>query len=83
MYGSNVQQVEQLSAPAKIISKIKVLREKVMNEINPSLIVPGDIICLTKGNLIPADMRIIKSENFKVSCFTMLLIQYFQTKFLG
>ena len=45
------------------ISKIKVLRDSEVKEINSNLLVPGDIICVEEGSLVPVDARLIRQSN--------------------
>ena len=44
----------------------KVIREGKQEEINAEDLVPGDIILIEAGNNIPADCRIIESNNLKI-----------------
>lgn len=46
--------------------KALVLREKKIFNVNPKELVVGDIIYLEKGDIVPADIRIIECENLKV-----------------
>ena len=46
--------------------KASVLRDSRKNEINAVELVPGDIVSLTAGDKIPADMRIFAAKNFKI-----------------
>lgn len=46
--------------------KVKVIRDAKHCEIDSSLVVPGDIIILESGSKIPADCRIIESNNLTV-----------------
>ena len=43
-----------------------VIRQGKHREIPAEEIVPGDIVCVEAGGLVPADMRLIESANFKV-----------------
>ncbi|MGB0757273.1 MAG: cation-translocating P-type ATPase [Patescibacteria group bacterium] len=43
--------------------KVKVIREGAMHEVEVSTIVPGDIIFLESGDKIPADGRVLYSNN--------------------
>lgn len=49
------------------IPEIKVLRSGEIHVLNSSAVVPGDIILLSKGDVIPCDCRIIDSDNFIIS----------------
>jgi len=46
--------------------KSNVLREKDLDQINSEEIVPGDIVFLEAGDLVPADGRIIKSSSLQI-----------------
>ncbi|MEY8356233.1 cation-translocating P-type ATPase [Lachnospiraceae bacterium 54-53] len=43
-----------------------VLREGVLQEIDTALLVPGDIISLQLGNIVPADARLLESTNLQI-----------------
>lgn len=45
---------------------IKVRRDGLTQEILTTDLVPGDIVLLEAGNLVPADCRVVESHNFKV-----------------
>lgn len=47
-------------------SNVLILREKKKIEIHSELLVPGDIIFLKKGDVVPADIRILESNNLEV-----------------
>lgn len=57
----SIESLKQMTPP-----KAKVLRDRIISEINAEELVPGDIIILEAGNYIPADCRIIESFNLKV-----------------
>lgn len=44
-----------------------VLREGKIVKINTTDLVHGDIVCLSAGAIVPADLRIIESTNLKIS----------------
>ena len=46
--------------------KTRVLRGKTEKTIEKRFLVPGDIVFLEAGDIIPADLRLIKVENFLV-----------------
>lgn len=46
--------------------EVRVRRSGVEKIINKKFLVPGDIVLLEAGNLIPADLRLIKINNFSV-----------------
>ncbi len=43
-----------------------VIRDGKSQEIKASLLVPGDIVILEAGDIIPADLRLVESSNLKV-----------------
>ncbi len=44
----------------------RVLRDGAVQELDPALLVPGDIILLKTGDLVPADARLLRSESLAV-----------------
>ena len=56
-----MQALKSMTAP-----KAKVLRNGRIAEINAEDLVPGDILILSAGDRVPADARLIHSENFQV-----------------
>ena len=44
----------------------RVLRDGKVHELDPAQLVPGDIILLKTGDLVPADARLLSSESFSV-----------------
>ena len=44
---------------------VSVLRDGILKSINSAELVPGDIIMLSEGDFIPADARIIESNEFR------------------
>lgn len=61
-----------IEALKKIIpAKAKVKRDGQIKEILAQEVVPGDIIILEPGANVPADARIIESNNLKVNEFTI------------
>jgi Ca2+-transporting ATPase len=46
--------------------KAKVLRDKDLNEIPIEELVPGDIVFVEEGDVIPADLRFFEVENLKI-----------------
>ena len=54
------------SLKSSYISKSKVLRDEKIKIISSEKVVTGDIIVLDTGDLIPADLRIIKSESMRM-----------------
>lgn len=57
----SVQSLKELAAP-----KARVLREGHIEEIASQLLVPGEIVVLTSGSRIPADLRLIDVNEFRV-----------------
>ena len=51
---------------AKLVKTSLVLRDGVFQSIETALLVPGDIVKLKIGNMIPADVRLIKGEYLMV-----------------
>ena len=49
-----------------ISQKIKVLRDSKEEIIDRKLLVPGDIVLLEAGDIVPADLRVISMESFLV-----------------
>lgn len=47
--------------------KATVLRDKNLTDINVELIVPGDVVLLSAGDLVPADGLIIEADDFFVN----------------
>ncbi len=47
-------------------SKTRILREGIEKTIDKKFLIPGDIVLLEIGNIVPADLRIIKVENFLI-----------------
>ena len=46
--------------------KIRVIREEKEEVIDKKFLVPGDIVLLEAGDIIPADLRVLKLNNFMV-----------------
>lgn len=56
-----------LEALKKMTSpKATVIRDGVKQEIPAALLVPGDLVCLEAGGLVPADMQLVESANLKI-----------------
>jgi len=55
-----LEALKKMSAPLA-----KVIRGGAMERIESNLLVPGDVIALEAGDLVPADARIIKSSNLR------------------
>lgn len=52
---------------AKLPSKCNIVRDGVTVEVEPEDVVPGDIISLCAGNKIPADVRVLSSDDLVVN----------------
>tara|TARA_Y100000310_G_C20704257_1_gene833430 strand:+ start:31391 stop:33970 length:2580 start_codon:yes stop_codon:yes gene_type:complete len=48
-------------------NKVFVLRNGIQEEIDPKLLVPGDIVLLSAGDNISADCRILEEENLQIN----------------
>ncbi len=53
--------LKQMSAP-----NVRVLRDGAAVEMPSTQIVPGDVIFLEAGNMVPADMRLIEAVNLRI-----------------
>jgi len=49
-----------------VVPKAKVLRDGKEKEVNSEELVPGDIVLLTSGVMVPADLRLFKSVELKI-----------------
>jgi len=49
-----------------LVRKIRVKREGKELLIEDKFLVPGDLVILEQGNIVPADIRLVKTENFFV-----------------
>ncbi|WP_421655450.1 cation-translocating P-type ATPase [Leptothermofonsia sp. ETS-13] len=65
---SQEQRAEQAFAALKklTVSKVKVCRDGRWQELAATQLVPGDIVMLEAGELVPADSRVLKSFNLRV-----------------
>jgi magnesium-transporting ATPase (P-type) len=57
---TSLEQLKSLSSTHN-----RVLRNGIVSEIESKFIVPGDIVFLNEGDIVPADSRIIECFNFK------------------
>lgn len=51
----------------KVATKVVVIRDGEKREVDSKAIVPGDIIFLSAGNIIPADCQVLESDDFFVN----------------
>ncbi|MCI5642964.1 MAG: calcium-translocating P-type ATPase, SERCA-type [Peptoniphilus sp.] len=56
-----IEALQKMSSP-----KAKVIRDGEHEEVDSNKLVPGDIIVLETGDIVPADLRLIESSNLKV-----------------
>lgn len=54
-----------------IPTKCHVLRDGYDNVIDAAELVPGDIVLLSDGDRVPADIRLISSDDLKVRAFAL------------
>lgn len=59
--GRAMEALKQLSLP-----NCQVRRENKINTIDIALLVPGDIVLLEAGNIVPADMRLIEAHALRM-----------------
>ncbi len=57
--------IEQLEE--KLTIRVKVLRDGVWKTLDSALLVPGDIVELRVGSVVPADAKIIASKNLSIN----------------
>ena len=58
---TSLEALKDLAAPLS-----KVLRDGVISEISTKELVPGDLVILETGAVIPADLRLIEAVNLKI-----------------
>lgn len=56
-----LEALQQMTSPTA-----KVIRNKHLDVIPTSNLVPGDVVVLESGDIVPADIRLIESSNLKV-----------------
>ncbi|MGL5350249.1 MAG: magnesium-translocating P-type ATPase [Cetobacterium sp.] len=54
-----------------ITTTVSVIRDNASEEINMKILVPGDIVKLAAGDIIPADIRVISSKDLFLSQSTL------------
>lgn len=57
----SLEALQKMSAPSA-----KVIRDGQQTEVVSSEVVPGDIVILETGDIIPADLRLMESSNLKI-----------------
>jgi len=58
---TSLEALKDLAAPLS-----KVLRDGVISEISTKELVPGDVVILETGAVVPADLRLIEAVNLKI-----------------
>jgi len=58
---ASLEALQKMSAPVS-----KVMRNGAMTQIPTQELVPGDIVVLETGDVVPADLRLIKAINLKI-----------------
>lgn len=58
---ASLEALQKMSAPVS-----KVMRNGAMTQIPTQELVPGDIVVLETGDVVPADLRLIKAVNLKI-----------------
>jgi len=66
-YEENKAQTAFIALHKAVINYCKVRRNGLERQIETDALVPGDIVFLSAGDKIPADLRIIKSNNLKTN----------------
>lgn len=56
---------------------MKVLRDGRWNEQDAALLVPGDIISIKLGDIIPADARLLEGDPLKIDQVGLLLLRVY------
>lgn len=74
---SSLEALRNMSAPTA-----RVLRQGEESIIPASELVVGDVVCLSDGDMVPADMRLIDSANLKVQEARLLVNQFPQKRML-
>ncbi len=68
---SYVQETRSNNAVEKLIAMVKttclILRNGQEHSISPENLVPGDVVVLAAGSIIPADLRLVSAKDFFVS----------------
>ncbi|KAI3893865.1 hypothetical protein MKX03_025197 [Papaver bracteatum] len=56
---------------AQLAPKAKVLRDGKWNEHDASILVPGDVISMKLGDIVPADARLLEGDPLKIDQSTL------------
>ena len=61
------QAIRSVEALKKLVqTEAKVIRDRIEEQLNLSMLVPGDIIILTAGDVVPADARLLTTRSLAV-----------------
>jgi H+-transporting ATPase len=55
---------------SRLALKTKVLRDEQWQELDASTLVPGDIISIRFGDIVPADACLLEGDPLKMNCHT-------------
>jgi H+-transporting ATPase len=61
---------------------MKVLRDGRWNEQDAAILVPGDIISIKLGDIVPADARLLEGDPLKIDQVGLLLSVFFCTFYI-
>lgn len=61
---------------------MKVLRDGRWNEQDAAILVPGDIISIKLGDIVPADARLLEGDPLKIDQVGLLLSLFFCTFYI-
>ena len=56
---------------------VKVLRDGRWNEQDASVLVPGDIVSIKLGDIIPADARLLEGDPLKIDQVCLIFFVFF------
>jgi len=48
-----------------------VIRDGERRSVDPATLVPGDLVVLTVGNRVPADLRVVAAAGLKTECSSL------------
>lgn len=66
-YNSYKSQLSVEKLVSKVATKITIVRDGIKKEIDLHAIVPGDVIFLSAGNMVPADCKVLEADDFFVN----------------